>query len=232
MALDPTKNFCEVTVSTGYDASALSVVLTEGHGASLPAPSTDGAFNLVYWNATDYNMPSLDPNKEIVRVTARTTDTLTITRGQEGTSAANHNTANKTYKMTLALTAKMFTDINTMASKVLRVPFTWTIPGEIKVPSGDTDFINPMFVKLATGQTAKLAMARYIINSGTSATVKIQINGSDATGFTGMTVGTTVGETDATDISLAANDKIAIVITGVSATPKNMSFTIFIDYYF
>jgi len=109
--LDPTKNFVVVEVSTGYDNDDTSIVLAAGEGAKLPAPATDGAFNLVYWNETDYAKPSLDPNKEIVRVTARSTDTLTVTRGQEGTSGANHNTGGKTYKMLLGYTKKTQDDI-------------------------------------------------------------------------------------------------------------------------
>jgi len=111
MALDPVVNFGKVTVSTTYDASASSIALTAGHGANLPQPSTDGAFNVTWWNTTDYADPSDDPNREIVRVTARSTDTLTVTRAQEGTSASTKNTASKTYKMVLAPTKKMIDDI-------------------------------------------------------------------------------------------------------------------------
>lgn len=115
-------------------------------------------------------------------------------------------------------------------NKTVRVAHTWAISGEIKVPSGDTDFICPMIVKLPTGQTGKLVSCRYKINSGTSVTIKITKNGTDATGFTSMSVGTTVAETDPTDVTLADNDVLVPVVTAVSGTPKNMSFTIFIDY--
>lgn len=112
MSLDPVKNFAVVTVSTGYDSDDTEIVLSSGDGAKLPAPSTDGAFNLVWWNSTDYPNPADDPNVEIVRVIARSTDTLTVTRGQEGTSGANHNTGGKAYKMLLSITKKMIDDID------------------------------------------------------------------------------------------------------------------------
>ncbi len=102
MSLDTAKNFAKVTVSTGYDASATSIVLTTGHGAKLPA----APFNAVWWNSTDYADPSDDPNVEIVRVTAISTDTLTVTRGQESISASTKNTGGKTYKMIAGMTAK------------------------------------------------------------------------------------------------------------------------------
>lgn len=103
MALDSAKNFAKVQVSTGYDASAVSIVLTTGHGAKLPT----APFNAVWWNFTDYPDPSDDPNVEIVRVTVVATDTLTVTRAQESTSATTKNEGGKTYKMIAGLTAKV-----------------------------------------------------------------------------------------------------------------------------
>jgi len=111
MALDPIKNFAKCTVSAGYDAVATSIVLVAGDGAKLPDPASEGAFNLVWFNFTDYKDPADDPDKEIVRCTAKSTDTLTVARGQEGTTATVKNVAGKTYKMVLAMTKKMKDDI-------------------------------------------------------------------------------------------------------------------------
>src|SRR5262245_42811040 len=96
------KNFARVRVSTGYNGSATSIVLFSGDGARLP--STAGYY-LVWWNYSDYPDPTDDPNREIVKVTARSSDTLTITRGHQGTSAATHNTPNKNYRMSLSSTS-------------------------------------------------------------------------------------------------------------------------------
>jgi hypothetical protein len=101
--MDAAKNFAKVTLSTGYSSAATTVVLNSGDGLKLPA----APFNATWWNFTDFPDPSDDPNVEIVRVTAIATDTLTITRAQEATAAANHNTAGKTYKMIAGLTAKV-----------------------------------------------------------------------------------------------------------------------------
>jgi hypothetical protein len=111
MSLDPVKNFAKVQVLTGYDSAALSINLSVGDGAKLPDPATSGAFNLVWFNSTDYSDPTDDPAKEIIRVTARAADTLTISRAQEGTSASDKNLAGKTYKMILAVTKKMIDDL-------------------------------------------------------------------------------------------------------------------------
>lgn len=113
-------------------------------------------------------------------------------------------------------------------TKVYRIGHTYAISGEIKVPSGDTDFIIPFFYSAVVGQTANIVKARHSINSGTSATVKLQRNGGDITGYTGITVNTTPSDTTQTQ-ALSDNDEIALVVTAVSATPTNMNFTIFIE---
>lgn len=110
MTIDVRNNFGKVTVSIGYDASATSIALSSGHGAELPSTFD---YNMVWWNDTDYPDPADDPNVEIVRVTNRSTDTLTVTRAQEGTSATTKNTGSKTYKMALVITSKMIDDIET-----------------------------------------------------------------------------------------------------------------------
>ena len=112
MQLDPTKNFGAVNVSIGYSSVAVSVTLSSGQGALLPQPSTDGSFNLVWYNITDYSDASQDPSREIVRCTARSGDTLTITRAQESTTATDKNLAGKSYGMIHGPTAKMIADIN------------------------------------------------------------------------------------------------------------------------
>ena len=112
MSFDPVKNFIKIAIPTGYASGITSVILSTGDGAKLPQPSTDGAFNLVWYNSTDYSDPSDDPNVEIIRCTARVGDTLTITRGQEGTINVNHNSIGKVYKFILSFTKKNYDDIS------------------------------------------------------------------------------------------------------------------------
>lgn len=83
---DALKNFSYGTVLTAPSpaTSGTSLVLNSGQGANFPAPSTNGPFNLVVWPAGALPLSS---NAEIVRCTARSTDTLTITRAQEASSA-------------------------------------------------------------------------------------------------------------------------------------------------
>lgn len=113
----PVTNFGLVTVSTLYDASATSIALTAGHGSRLPATTGGYTYPLTWWNADDYAHPADDPNREIVLVTARSSDTLTVTRAQEGTSATTKNTSGKTYRMSLGITAAMWGTLRTPTSQ-------------------------------------------------------------------------------------------------------------------
>lgn len=133
--MDAVKNFGKVVVTTTYGASDVTVVLDSADGAKLPQPSTDGEFNLVWWDSTTYPDPCDDPRVEIVRCTARVSDTLTITRAQESTTASTKNTANVTYLMMLGPTAKTITD---MAASDLSNVTTPSIPGSLVSATNNT----------------------------------------------------------------------------------------------
>src|SRR5689334_578384 len=108
----PVTNFGKVTVSTGYDAAAVTIVLTAGHGSRLPSTFS---YPLTWWNSTDYSDPADDPNREIVTVTNRVGDTLTVTRNAESTGASTKNTGGKTYKMALCITKAMWDALATQS---------------------------------------------------------------------------------------------------------------------
>jgi peptidoglycan/xylan/chitin deacetylase (PgdA/CDA1 family) len=106
----------------------------------------------------------------------------------------------------------------------------YTVPDEIKVPSGAVDFLPPFIIALRSGQTAKIVEVIHEIGSGTSATLKLQKNGTDLTGFTGIEVKAEKKTTNPTDQAIADGDVIAPVVTAVSGTPKNLSFAIVIEH--
>ena len=81
---DAHKNFAESLVATAPSpaTTGTSLVVTGGEGTLFPTVP----FNATVWPAGE--QPTLE-NAEIIRVTAISTDTFTITRAQEGTSARN-----------------------------------------------------------------------------------------------------------------------------------------------
>lgn len=100
--MDQAKNFAKATIDGTIESTDTSITVLSGHGARFPTVP----FNAVLWNATDYPDPADDLVKEIVRVTAISTDTLTVTRAQEGTAAEDHNLPGKIYSLMAGLTAK------------------------------------------------------------------------------------------------------------------------------
>lgn len=109
LEFDAIENFAFGTVLTAPSpaASGTSLVLQAGEGALFPAPATDGEYNLTVW--PDGVQPTTT-NAEIVRVTARSSDTFTITREQEDSNARTIVAGDR---VALSITKKRFTDIQT-----------------------------------------------------------------------------------------------------------------------
>lgn len=105
--MDPTRNFAEGVILTAPSPalSGTTVILQSGHGAYFPDPLTEGEFNVSVWPSSE--APGRT-NTEIVRVTAKSGDTLTIAREQEGTTAKSIQSG---YKFGNTSTSKMFSDI-------------------------------------------------------------------------------------------------------------------------
>ena len=100
---DSHKNFSLSLVATAPSpaTSGTSLIVTAADGAKFPTPP----FNAVICPA---NTNPTTSNAEIVRVTAISTDTFTITRAQESSVARTVVVGDQIYA---AITGKTFTDI-------------------------------------------------------------------------------------------------------------------------
>lgn len=114
--LHEVNNLVAVTVSGSYNASATSITLSSGAGASLPDPSTQNDFYLVWYDATNYTTPFSDPLWEVVKCTARATDVLTVERGADSSTASTKSTGGATYQMLLCNTRQQYEDIDALLS--------------------------------------------------------------------------------------------------------------------
>lgn len=105
---DPHNNFAVSAVATAPSpaTSGTSLVVTAGQGTLFPDPSVSGPYNIVVCPA---NTQPTTVNAEVCRVTARATDTLTITRAQEGSTARSITVGDTVF---LAITAKVLTDLD------------------------------------------------------------------------------------------------------------------------
>lgn len=113
--MDQAKNFAKGTLAAGIDDDDTTITVLSGEGLRFPDPP----FNATVWNSTDYPDPADDPDVEIVRVTSISTDTLTVTRYQEGlTGPFEHNGEGKTFQIIAGLTAKLINDIGPALDRI------------------------------------------------------------------------------------------------------------------
>lgn len=87
------------TLAAGINSSATSITLTTGQGARFPTLSAGD-----YFYAT---LVDTSNNLEIVKCTARSTDVLTVVRGQESTTARSYSSGDR---IEIRLTAQTFLD--------------------------------------------------------------------------------------------------------------------------
>lgn len=116
-------NNIAATLSASITAIASSCVLQSGEGAAMPATP--------FWGTIFEDDPEVN---EIVLVTNRSTDTLTITRGQQGTSA---NSWNADANFQILMTASNLTDIHTAVNELETRLGNGT--GDVTITTGDLD---------------------------------------------------------------------------------------------
>ena len=80
-------NSAFATLASGINSSATSITLTTGQGARFPSLSAGDYFFATLIDTSN--------NLEIVKCTARSTDVLTVTRGQESTTARAFSTGDR-----------------------------------------------------------------------------------------------------------------------------------------
>lgn len=112
-------------LSGNISNSATAIVLVAGEGALFPALAAGDWFPATLINSTG--------TVEIVKVTARSTDTLTVERGQEGTAPAAFLAGDR---VELRLTAGVVETIQTEIANVASLlppgtgPIPWSLPTE------------------------------------------------------------------------------------------------------
>lgn len=105
------------------------------------------------------------------------------------------------------------------------VPHTWVVPGDVAVPSGDTNVIPPMF---ANGDHYDISIVSVLcrMSSGTSVSFNVVVGASSVGSFTATT------NTLYSDLTydIVSKSAIAPVVTAVSGSPKNLTITISLKY--
>ena len=88
MPLDPANNLAETELTASVSDTATTLPVADA--GVFPDADSEGAFNVLVWDANANINPSDAPDAEFVRVTSvdTTADELTVQRGQEDTSAS------------------------------------------------------------------------------------------------------------------------------------------------
>jgi hypothetical protein len=117
--------------------------------------------------------------------------------------------------------------------KILRLPHTWTPPGEIRVSVGGEDYISPMTVVAPAGQTVRLMRVIGRVRAGTSVTVSFLGGPAGTTalaGFAGLLIDANGEVHTPTPVTLADLDLLRPVVTAVSGIPTDLSLTADLEY--
>lgn len=122
-------NSAYATLASSITSSATSITLTTGQGARFPSLSGSDYFYATLIDTSN--------NLEIVKCTARSTDVLTVVRGQESTTARAYSAGDR---IELRITAQGIVDVvNTLIETgVLTVPGTSSSPAILRLAE-DTD---------------------------------------------------------------------------------------------
>lgn len=126
------------TLASSINATATTIVLSSGQGALFPSLGAGDYFYATLVNASN--------NLEIVKVTARSTDSLTVVRGQDGTSGRSYSAGDR---LELRPVAGCLTDIVSSIPRSGNAAVARLVTDQVSVTSttwtsvGDTVSITP-----------------------------------------------------------------------------------------
>jgi hypothetical protein len=136
------------TLNAGINDSATTIVLTAGQGSRFPTLSAGDYFYATLIDTSN--------NLEIVKVTARSTDTVTVVRAQDNTTARAYSTNDR---FELRPTAALFNEITTIAESAAAA-------AAAKVSkSGDT-MTGPLVSQVSSGTAAETTVLALQDSSG------------------------------------------------------------------
>ena len=174
MAFLNVKNRAESTLASGINDSVTSLTVATGEGANFPA--------------TNFHITIDD---EILLCSSRTTDTLTVERAEEDTTAASHS---EDAAVELRVTAEIISELQTAANSI---PVKAT-GAEINTGTDDAKFATPKAVTdsklIASDETVTLTnktITPRILTFTSDATPEVDSDDYDAVTITALAVAIT-----------------------------------------
>ncbi len=187
-------NNASTTLSSGITAIATSLTVATGAGALFPTPSGAAFFYCTLQNVAG-------TLREIVKVTARTTDTFTIVRAQDGTSGQIFSTSDKVELRVTAADLNNFGQLDTgntwatgqtFVAPVLGTPASGTL----------TNCTFPTLNQNTSGTAAGLSTTLAVGSGGTGQTSLASVTVGNAT-VSGSTTGNAATVTTVTQANIA-----------------------------
>tara|TARA_S200000501_G_C20841918_1_gene751995 strand:+ start:1075 stop:2325 length:1251 start_codon:yes stop_codon:yes gene_type:complete len=130
------------TLASGINNSVTTIALASGEGARFPNPSSPDVFYATIIDTSN--------NLEVVKVTARSTDSLTVVRAQDNTSARAFATGDR---FELRPVAKLFEDIQAEARDLNGAELVLDADGDTSITADTDDQID-----FKTGGTDRMAI--------------------------------------------------------------------------
>lgn len=190
---DAHKNFAYSTVATAPSpaSSGTSLVVASGDGSLFPAVP----FNATIWPTS---AQPTSTTAEIVRVTAISTDTLTITRAQESTSARTVVVGDQ---IAATITAQTMTDIENFQMDGV------SLSGDVAINSGAANAltdITGLSFSVSSGQTYYFSAVIFYTVGATTTGSRWTINGPSMTRLSYWSQYTLTASTWTTNLLLTA----------------------------
>lgn len=193
-------NNAQTVLAAGISASATSMTVNSGTGALFPAPSAGVSFfKLTLIDAATGQLT------EIVHVTARSGDTMTIDRAQEGTTArawsANDIAANMMTAGTLSYLLTNFQPLDATLSAI----------AALTGAANKLAYFNGPDTAALTNLTS---VGRDIISKSTIADILTYLGLVDSNGIVGRLINTQVFTASGTYTPTTGTKKIRVTLTG------------------
>ena len=210
------------TLASGINDSVTTIALATGEGARFPNPSSPDVFYATLIDTSN--------NLEIVKVTARSSDSLTVVRAQDNTSARAFSTGDR---FELRPVAKLFEDIQAEARDLNGAELVLDADGDTSITADTDDQID---IKIAGADDFKFTANNFNILSGSTLTIDSGAtitNSGTANGFGGgitqadiwrLHTSITADTGGATGFERADDSMAGLVGTGVSFSTPYFSF--------
>lgn len=219
MSIGTVTNNAYSTLASGITNVATSLSVGTGEGSRFPA-----AGGAVYFWAT---LTDASNNIEVIKVTSRSTDVLTIVRGQDGTSARAWNAGDSIeLRIPAALLTELKTDIDAASTHIAAAAGAHAATAISNIPAGN---IAATTVQAALNELdgEKLAIANALSElTGTQATARTNIGAAasgantDITSLNAPALGAATATTQGAADNTTKVATTAMVQSAIAAIPS------------